>query len=135
MSGYMEVAVSGSYLFELGQNGTLGEYTTSGALVNASLITGLGNDVYSMVVDGSNLFLVHRSGGTVAEYTLGSTPGTVISADTSFITGLYDPMGLAIESSPTVGPTAVPETTTVISGLMLLPFAACTVLRFLRRRQ
>ena len=38
------IAVSGSNLFVADEgNGTIGEYTTSGATVNASLITGLSN--------------------------------------------------------------------------------------------
>ena len=49
LSGPIDIAVSGGNLFVSGgnlfvtnaNNGTIGEYTTSGATVNASLITGL----------------------------------------------------------------------------------------------
>jgi hypothetical protein len=102
------LAVSGSYLFVQTAagtaNGTIGEYTTSGAIVNTNLITGLGNQTGgSMVVDGSELFINYRGdsygNGSVYEFTLGTTPGTVTSTNTSFITGLYEPTGIAVAFS------------------------------------
>ncbi|HBZ72018.1 MAG TPA: hypothetical protein DEP35_20730 [Deltaproteobacteria bacterium] len=42
--------MSGSNLFVVNDAGTIGEYTTSGATVNASLITGLNNPVGIVVV-------------------------------------------------------------------------------------
>jgi len=97
------LAVFGSDLFVANSGtGTVGEYTTSGAAVNASLITGLsGLDLTSMAVSGSELFVNDHNG--ILEYTLGSTPGTVTSSDTSFITGLYESTGIAVESVPEPG--------------------------------
>ena len=39
-------------------DGTIGEYTTSGATVNASLVSGL-NYPYGIAVSGSNLFVTN----------------------------------------------------------------------------
>ena len=96
------LAGSGSYLFVANESGTIGEYTTSGATVNASLITGLGiRDFTCMEVYGSELLVTDRN--SIFEYTLGATPGTVTSSDTSFITGLYESNGFAVESVPEPG--------------------------------
>ena len=54
--------------------GRVGDYTNSGAVVNASLISGLGAPT-GIAVSGSNLFVV--DGGTVGEYT---TSGAVVNA-------------------------------------------------------
>ena len=40
------------------RNGTIGEYTTSGAVVNASLVSGL-NYPFGIAVSGSNLFVAN----------------------------------------------------------------------------
>jgi DNA-binding beta-propeller fold protein YncE len=77
-------------------NGTIGEYTTSGATVNASLVTGLSNS-YGIAVSGSDLFVTNVTGansGTVGEYT---TSGATVNA--SLISGLNEPVGIAIEST------------------------------------
>jgi PEP-CTERM motif len=98
------IGISGGYLFVSTESGTIGEYTTSGTTVNASLITIPTGIDAEMAVDGSELFVNNRNGGagggSVAEYTLGATPGTVASSDTSFITGLYEPNGIAVVPTP-----------------------------------
>ena len=43
---------------------TIGDYTTSGATVNSSLISGLNNPT-GIAVSGSNLFVTNYAGGTV----------------------------------------------------------------------
>ena len=45
--------------------GTIGEYTTSGATVNAALISGL-NGPFGLAVAGSNLFVTNAFGGTIS---------------------------------------------------------------------
>ena len=69
---------------------TVGDYTTSGATVNASLITGL-NGPTGIALSGSNLFVVNFNGNTVGEYT---TSGATVNA--SLITGLSSPFGIAV---------------------------------------
>jgi hypothetical protein len=49
--------------------GTVGEYTTSGATVNASLVPGLSGP-FGIAVSGSDLFIMNYSTGTIGEYTL-----------------------------------------------------------------
>ncbi|HEV2968368.1 MAG TPA: autotransporter-associated beta strand repeat-containing protein [Pirellulales bacterium] len=71
-------------------NGTIGEYTTTGATVNAALITGL-NQPYGIAVSGGNLFVVNNASGTIGEYT---TTGETVNA--ALITGLHSPAGIAV---------------------------------------
>ena len=73
----MSIAVSGSDLFVASVDGTIGEYTTAGATVNASLIPGLLLGVTGVVVDGSDLFVTNFE-GTIGEYT---TAGATVNAD------------------------------------------------------
>jgi hypothetical protein len=47
---------------------TIGEYTTAGAVVNASLISGLNGPEF-IAVSGSDLFVANSVRGTVGEYT------------------------------------------------------------------
>ena len=52
--------MSGSNLFVANYgSGTIGEYTTSGATVNAALVSGL-NEPFGIAVSGSNLFVANR---------------------------------------------------------------------------
>jgi len=74
-------------------NGTIGEYTTSGATINAALISGLSNPAF-FAVSGSNLFVTNTASGTIGEYT---TSGATLNA--SLITGLDDPFGIAVSGS------------------------------------
>ena len=100
------VAVSGTNLFVVGggsysnqHTGTVGEYTTSGATVNASLVmTGLSTP-NAVAVSGLSLFVSNYYGGSVGEFTLGATPGTLSSSSPSFITGLGSPTALAVSGS------------------------------------
>jgi hypothetical protein len=74
-------------------DGTVGEYTTSGATVNASLIGGLAQPE-GMALQGSDLYVANFASGTVGEYT---TSGATVNA--SLITGLHSPHGVALEGS------------------------------------
>jgi sugar lactone lactonase YvrE len=80
-----------------GANGCVREYTTSGAVVNTLLVTGLDWPL-GLVLDGQGHFFVASSGaygtatGTVGEY---STSGMAINA--TLISGLSNPMGLALD--------------------------------------
>ena len=99
------IAISGTNLFILENNGSyLGEYTTSGAIVNSNLISGLAGGAESIAIYGSELFLNQRNGGFgaggVGEYTLGPTPGTLVSSNLSFITGLYEPNSVVVDVTP-----------------------------------
>jgi DNA-binding beta-propeller fold protein YncE len=91
--------VSGSDLFVTSNIplGTVGEYTTSGATVNASLISGL-NEPVGIAVDGSDLFVTNLGTGTISEYT---TSGATVNA--SLISGLNIPTGIAIVPTPEPG--------------------------------
>lgn len=72
-------------------SGRIGEYTTSGAPIHTSLITGLNNPA-GLVVSGGDIFVANAvSAGTIGEYT---TAGATVNA--SLITGLNYPLGLAI---------------------------------------
>jgi autotransporter-associated beta strand protein len=90
-------AAGGGTIYVTNANsGTIGEYTTSGAVVNASLISGL-NGPSDIVVSGSDLFVTNTASGTngtIGEYT---TLGAVVNA--SLVTGLYQPQGLALSGT------------------------------------
>jgi hypothetical protein len=78
------------------QNGTIGEYTTSGAIVNASLISNLYNPS-CMAYDGNGHLFVAGWGGPgvspfIGEYT---TSGMTVNA--SLVTGLQTPYALAAD--------------------------------------
>jgi DNA-binding beta-propeller fold protein YncE len=50
-------------------NGTIGEYdATTGAVINASLISGF-SDPVSLAVSGPNLFVADSGAGTIGQYT------------------------------------------------------------------
>ena len=72
-AGHCRVRV-GPVCHEYRHNGTIGEYTTSGARREPSLVSGLsGPD--GIAVSGSNLFVANRNTGTIGEYT--TSGGTV----------------------------------------------------------
>ena len=73
--------------------GTVSEYTTSGVLLNASLISGLHRPA-AIAVSGTNLFVVIESTGTIGEYT---TSGTTVNA--SLISGLNNPVAIAVSGT------------------------------------
>jgi hypothetical protein len=98
------------------EKGSIGEYTTSGATVNASLISGL-HYPSGIAISGNDLFVLNDSTESVEEYTTSGTP-----VDASLITGLSDPLTIAI--SP------VPEPSTIaLAGLGAAAFC------LLRRRK
>ncbi len=80
------VAVSGDDVFVANSgNGTIGEYTTSGAVINASLITGLAG-AESVAVSGGNLVCHSDKHRNDLEYT---TSGALVNP--TVITGLSSP--------------------------------------------
>jgi DNA-binding beta-propeller fold protein YncE len=86
--------LSGSNLFVTNAGaGTIDEYTTSGAKVQTSLITGL-DSPQGIAISGSDLFVTNFPLGTVGEYT---TSGA--TANASLITGLSSPQGVAVSGS------------------------------------
>jgi hypothetical protein len=108
-NSYVYPAVSGQYLFISNfYAGTIGEYTTSGQTINANLVTGLsagGVSSFGITVAGNQIFVANGDGGspgtsgTVGEYTLGSTPGTIASSNPSLITGLADPDAIVVSGN------------------------------------
>jgi hypothetical protein len=89
------IAVSGSDLFVTNsQTNTIGEYTTSGTTVNASLVSGL-NFPAGIAVSGSDLFVTNHGGGSIGEYT---TSGATVNA--SLVSGLDFPIGIAFVPEP-----------------------------------
>ena len=93
--------VSGQELF-VGNStsGTIGEYATSGATVNAALVSGL-NSPRGLAVSGNTLFVANVANGTIGAYT---TSGETINA--ALVSGLNEPFGLAVngnDSQPSHG--------------------------------
>jgi len=90
--------VSGSNLYIAKANGTVGVYNaTSGAVINASLVSGLGS-IWGITVSGSNLYVADSSHNLIAEYN--ATSGAAYNGGNgTLITGLYDPYGVAVSGS------------------------------------
>jgi hypothetical protein len=89
-------ATARGQIFVTNDFGRIGEYTTSGATINALLVTGL-NLSPGIAVSGSNLFVVsggNRVVGTVGEYT---TSGAIVNA--SLVSGLVNPECIALSGS------------------------------------
>jgi len=79
----------------VGQGATVGEYNaTTGAAINASLITGL-SEAEGVALSGSDLFVAEQGNNTIGEYS--AATGAAINA--SFITGLGAPAGLALSGN------------------------------------
>jgi len=86
VSGQIYVANYGS--------GTIGEYTTAGATVNASLVSGLNG--LGLAVSGGDLFVANWDyNSTIGEYT---TAGATVNA--SLVSGLSLPAFLDVEEVP-----------------------------------
>ncbi len=68
----------------------VGAYTTSGATVNAALLSGLGYPT-GIAVSGGNLFVASLNNGTIGEYT---TSGATVNP--ALISGLSGPEGIAV---------------------------------------
>jgi len=92
------IAASESDVFVINGSG-VSEYTTAGALVNASLLPSSSwlEGLSGFAISGSNLFTV--SSTAIGEYTLGATPGTIASSNPSLITGLNNGYGIAVLGS------------------------------------
>jgi hypothetical protein len=90
-----DLALSGSDLFVVDQMDTIGEYTTSGATVNSSLISGLSGP-YGIAISGSDLFVTNTHGGGTGDGTIGeyTTSGATVNA--TLVTGLSEPAGIAV---------------------------------------
>lgn len=95
---------------------TVGEYTDSGATVNASLITGL-NFPAGLAISGTNLFVANGESGTIGEYT---TSGGTINA--TLISGLTSPTGIAVV--PAGPPPSVAITTVSNQPVVIWPGSA-----------
>jgi uncharacterized delta-60 repeat protein len=78
------------FITSFSNGGTVGEYTTSGGVVNANLVSGLGSPL-DIANAGSDLFISNFAGTTVGEY---DTSGATINA--SYIPNLVSPAGLAV---------------------------------------
>ena len=74
-------------------NGTIGEYDTSGATINTSLISGL-NGPEGIAGSGADLFVTNKLANTLGEY---ANSGAAVS--TSLITGLNNPVYVASSGS------------------------------------
>lgn len=86
------IAVSGTNIFVTNAaTNTIGEYTTSGGTVNASLAS-TSNDPIQIVAQGLNLYVDEYTDGSgaLSVYTLGSSPGTISSSST-----LYSSLGVS----------------------------------------
>jgi hypothetical protein len=108
----MPAVARGDNIFETNNSaGTIGEYTTSGATVNASLVSGLNQQPAGIAVSGSNLFVENNASGTVGSIGEYTTSGATVNA--SLITGLGNPTGIAVVPVPE------PATGLLVMGGML----------------
>ena len=78
---------------------TIGEYTTSGATVNATLVNpvfdgGWLSGPHGIAVSGSDLFVTDELSGTVGEYTTAGVPVNPL-----LITGLNQPSAITVSGS------------------------------------
>ncbi|HVP28587.1 MAG TPA: hypothetical protein VMW35_05430 [Myxococcota bacterium] len=73
--------------------GRVGKYTTSGATVDASLISGLSNP-FGVTVSDSTIFVADSNAGTIGKYT---TSGQTVNA--SLISGFNNAWGVAVSGS------------------------------------
>ena len=87
----------------IGTNNGISEYTTSGTLVNPSLIPAI--NATGIAVSGSNLFVTNIEGtnasggsGTIGEYTTsGETVNASLVSQAPIATGLFVPIGIAVD--------------------------------------
>ncbi len=95
--GWYGIAVSGNDLFVPGANGSngIGEYTTSGGTVNASLVAN-GNAYFGIATSGSDLFVTNVATSSIDEYTTSGLPVAV-----SLVSLPASPFGYGIAVSGT----------------------------------
>jgi hypothetical protein len=124
------IATNGTDLFVTCFNdsnkGIVSEYTTSGTIVNTSLITGFSGidggfgGAAGIALFGSSLYVVDNGAGTIGQYTLGASPGTIGTSDPTLVSGLnFGPWAIAVVPEPT--------------SAALLAVASLTLLRRVRR--
>ena len=70
----MPATAQGQIFVTTNYTSTIGEYTTSGATVNASLVSGL-NGPEGIAVSGGNLYVTNTGGTTIGKYTTSGTTG------------------------------------------------------------
>jgi hypothetical protein len=101
LSSPLAVAVSGSSIYvlsfsELDAFGVVSEYATSGALVNASLISGI-EAPGGLTVAGGNIYVTNlgdesiAGSGSISKFTLAGA-----TVNSNFVTGLDQPIGLTL---------------------------------------
>ena len=98
-------------------DGTIGEYNaTTGAPINASLVTGLTGFGFQIAVSGANLFVAGINGlapsatnGTIGEYT---TSAATVNA--SFLTGLKGPTGIVVSGADLFVASDIVETSNIV---------------------
>jgi DNA-binding beta-propeller fold protein YncE len=78
-------------------NNTIGEYGPDGRIVNASLITGLGNTA-GMAISRNDLFVVGSENDTVDKFDKHTTAGTTVTK--FLIIGLNAPTAIAVTPVP-----------------------------------
>ena len=105
-------------------SGTVGEYNaTTGATINASLVSGLSGPQL-IAVSGGNLFVANTGAGTIGEYN--ATTGAAVNS--SLVSGLSSPVGIAVSGANlwvtygnTIGEynatTGAPVNASLVSGL------------------
>jgi DNA-binding beta-propeller fold protein YncE len=85
-------------------NNTIGEYGLDGRIVNASLITGLGNPA-GMAISGNDLFVVDSENDIVDKFDEHTTAGTTVTK--FLIIGLNAPTAIAVTPVPKPGALAL----------------------------
>ncbi len=85
--GDEDVAVSGSNLYTLDNDGTIGKYTLSGSPVAATLAAA-SSGAYGFAISGSDIFVANDALNTVEEYT--TSGATVTKTLVSGLTGVLD---------------------------------------------
>jgi hypothetical protein len=73
-------------LLTLSADGSVGEYTTSGGLVNASLITGLSN-AQAFDLSGNSLIVSNQGANTIQTYALTGSGATLTATETGSFAG------------------------------------------------
>ena len=92
------IAISGSDLFVgefTSNNGLVEEFSSSGTVINSSLISGV--DPLAIAVSGSDLFLANGNTDTIQEYSLSGNTATLVASSAPPSSGTY--IGLAISGS------------------------------------